>query len=74
MAIKINVMNKGDNVLEVNEKFVSIKRKNGEVDVIPFCDDNGFIRLDLENMITVSYGNNTIEFSSEDSDTVITTF
>ena len=74
MAIKINVLNKGDTVIDINEKFVSVRRKNGEVDLIPFIIDDGALRLDTGNIITISYGKNTVEYSSEDSDTVTITF
>lgn len=74
MAIKINVLNKGDTVIDINERFVSVRRKNGEVDLIPFIIDDGTLRLDTSNTITISYGNNTVEYSSEDSDTVTITF
>lgn len=33
--MKINILNKGDKVLNVNENFIAVERKNGEVDIVP---------------------------------------
>lgn len=37
--MKINVMSKGDKVLNVTSELVAIQRKNGEVDIIPLISD-----------------------------------
>ena len=34
--MRINVMKKGDSILNVTDNMVVVKRRNGEVDVIPF--------------------------------------
>ena len=34
--MRINVMKKGDSILNVTENMVVVKRRSGEVDVIPF--------------------------------------
>ena len=36
----INVLKPGDNVLSVNKDFIAVRRKNGEVDIIPFITDD----------------------------------
>ena len=59
--MKINVMSKGDKVLNVTSELVAIQRKNGEVDIIPLILDESGIRIDTENIVTIGYGNNSVE-------------
>lgn len=71
--MKINVMSKGDKVLNVTSELVAIQRKNGEVDIIPLISDECGIRIDTENVVTIGYGNNTVETQVIDG-VVITNF
>jgi len=71
--MKINVMSKGDKVLNVTSELVAIQRKNGEVDIIPLISDESGIRIDTENIVTIGYGNNTVETEVIDG-VVITNF
>ena len=59
--MKINVMSKGDKVLNVTYEMIAIQRRNGEVDIIPLTRDEFGIRIDIENIVTISYGNNAVE-------------
>lgn len=69
--MKISVLNKGDKVLNVTQEFVAIQRKSGEVDIIPMINSHSGVRIDTENIVTIGYGNNTVE--SEVVDSVIVT-
>ena len=71
--MKINVMSKGDKVLNVTSELVAIQRKNGEVDIIPLISDEFGIRIDTENIVTIGYGNNSVETEVIDG-LVITNF
>ena len=71
--MRINVMNKGDRVLSVTNRLIAIQRKNGEVDIIPFLSDQEGMWIDTENIVTVGYGNNTVESETVDG-VVITNF
>lgn len=71
--MKINVMSKGDKVLNVTSELVAIQRKNGEVDIIPLILDESGIRIDTENIVTIGYGNNSVETEVIDG-VVITNF
>lgn len=71
--MKINVMNKGDKVLNVTSELVGIQRKNGEVDIIPLTSDEFGFRIDTENTVTIGYGNNAVEMEVADG-VVITNF
>ena len=72
--MRINVMKKGDSILNVTDNMVVVKRRNGEVDVIPFYKSGKVWRVDQENTVTIGYGNNTVEDSVADGDVTIMTF
>ena len=71
--MKINVMSKGDKVLNVTSELVAIQRKKGEVDIIPLISDETGVRIDTENIVTIGYGNNSVETEVIDG-VVITNF
>ena len=71
--MKINILNKGDTVLNVTADFVAVKRKNGEVDIVPLVKDESGFRVDVENITTIGYGNNTVQSEVVDG-VVITNF
>lgn len=71
--MKINVMSKDDKVLNVTSELVAIQRKNGEVDIIPLISDESGVRIDTENIVTIGYGNNSVETEVIDG-VVITNF
>jgi len=71
--MKLGLMRKGDTVLSVSQDFIAIKRKKGEVDIIPIVRDGEGWRLDLENIISIGYGDNTVSFEN-DFGVQITTF
>lgn len=68
--MKISVLCRGDKVLNVTKKFVAIQRKNGEVDIIPVINSDSGFRIDMENIVTIGYGNNTVESEVVDGVTV----
>lgn len=61
----LGLMKKGDEVLNVTDEFVAIKRKKGDVDIIPIIKEGCNWRVDIENIVTIGYGDNTITFASE---------
>lgn len=64
--MKINILNKGDKVLNVTADFIAVKRKNGEVDIVPLVkDENGFW-VDAKNITTIGYGPNTVQSETDD--------
>jgi hypothetical protein len=76
--IKIKILSKGDSVISVTERMVAVQRKSGEVDIVPliFDEPGNPPRVDIENIITISYGKNTIEtiIEGENGDVKITSF
>lgn len=71
--MKINVMSKDDKVLNVTSELLAIQRKNGEVDIIPLILDDSGVRIDTENIVTIGYGNNSVETEIIDG-VVVTNF
>lgn len=61
----LGLSKKGDEILNVTNEFVAIKRKKGEVDIIPIIKDNESWRVDIENIVTIGYGDNTVTFENE---------
>ena len=71
--MKINVMSKGDKVLNVTSELLTIQRKNGEVDIIPLILDDSGVRIDTENIVTSGCGSNAVETEVIDG-VVVTNF
>lgn len=61
----LGLLKKGDEVLNVTNDFVSIKRKKGEVDIIPIIKNGERWRVDFGNIVTIGYGDNTVTFENE---------
>lgn len=70
--MKIGLLKKGDRVMSVSSDFIAVERSSGEVDIIPVNNDEGILRLDLQNTTTIGFGDNYIE--SKFDDVTITTF
>ncbi|MBP3267971.1 MAG: hypothetical protein J6M07_06595 [Ruminococcus sp.] len=64
--MKINILKKGDKVLNVTNEFIAVERKNGEVDIIPLIKEENGIWIDAENITTIGYGNNTVQSETID--------
>lgn len=71
--MRIDVMRKVDRVLNVTSEFLVVQRKNGEVDIIPLVRDGTGLRVDLENIVTVGFGQNIVETQTADG-VVVTNF
>ena len=69
--MKINILNKGDRVLNINGQFIYIERKNKEVDIIPIINEDNTLRIDYENIITIGFGKNTVEYETVDGIKII---
>ena len=68
--MKVKVLQKGDRVLNVTKNMIAVERKNKEVDLIPLLLEPGGIRIDYENIVTISYGSNVVELETEDGITI----
>lgn len=70
--MKIGVLKKGDKVLSVTTDFIAVQRKNGEVDILPMLKNEMGLRVDIEHIVTIGYGNNTVQAATDEI--VVTTF
>ena len=70
--IRIKKKKKGDKVLSVTSEFIAVQRKNGEVDLLPMVKDEMGLRIDIEHIITIGYGNNTVKATTDEIE--VTTF
>lgn len=61
----LGLMKKGDEVLNVTNDFVVIRRKKGEVDIIPIVKEGNSMRVDCENIIIIGYGENTVTYETD---------
>ena len=68
----IGILKKGDRVISVTADFIAVERKNKEVDVIPLSRDDGALRIDTDNIVTIGYGDNIVQAAN--GDVTITTF
>ena len=59
--MKINVLQSGDKVINVTADFVAVERASGEVDILPLVREEGGMWIDTSNILTIGYGNNTIQ-------------
>ena len=59
--MKINVLQHGDKVLNITADFIAVERANGEVDILPFTIKDGGMWINTSNILTIGYGNNTIQ-------------
>ena len=68
----IGILKKGDRVIGVTTEFIAVERKSGEVDIIPIVRNGESIRVDVENIVTIGYGNNIVE--TKIGDVTVTNF
>jgi hypothetical protein len=62
LAITLKLLRKGDQVVNVWERHVAIRRTNGEVDVIALMEDDlGTVRVDPQRSYKIGYGEGTVE-------------
>lgn len=74
MKMRIEVLKKGDTVLNVWEGNIAIRRKNGEVEIVHYeVGDDGLPRLS-PNSVLITFGDGVIRTSLDDSPVEIGTF
>ena len=68
--MKVNVLQTGDRVLNVTKGFVAVERVSGEVDILPLFNLNGGFWIDTKNILTIGFGENTIQVETENGVTI----
>lgn len=67
----IRILHKGDEVVCINERFLAVKRKNGEVDIFNVVyGENGEFLIDPVKAATVGFGEGTVSTSMDDETTL----
>ena len=66
----LGLLKKGDEVLNVTEQFVAVKRKKGEVDIIPLIKEDQTIRVAYDEIVTIGYGDNTVTYKTDNGVTI----
>ncbi len=68
--MRVNVLKNGDKVINVTNTFVAIERVSGEVDILVFIQDESGVWIDTKNILTIGYGENTVEAEIENGITI----
>ncbi len=68
--MRVNVLRDGDKVINVTNEFIAIERVSGEVDILPFIQEKSGVWVDTENILTIGYGENTVETEIENGVTI----
>ena len=73
--ININILKKGDEVIAVNEKFLAVRRKTGEVDIFNIMyNENNEVFIDPVKAAVIGFGEGTVEKKLDDGETTVYTF
>lgn len=73
--ININILKKGDEVLTINDRFLAVRRKNGEVDIfnVMYNEENE-IFIDPVKAAVIGFGEGTVGKNLDDGETTVYTF
>ena len=73
--VEVKILNKGDSVIALNEKFLAVKRKNGDVDIykVGFTDQDEFV-VDPIKAAIITFGEGIVVKKSEDGETTFFAF
>lgn len=63
--MKVRILHKGDKVISITKEFIAVRRKNGEVDLIGLLNEESGVRVDIENIVTIGFGDNIVETENE---------
>lgn len=73
--IEINILNKGDSVIAINEQFLAIKRKSGEIDIYRVMfNAEGEFSIDPVKAAVIGFGDGVVSKKLDDGDTTVFTF
>lgn len=73
--VNINILKKGDEVLAITDRFLAVKRKNGEIDIfnVMFNEENEFI-VDPVKTASIGFGEGTVSKTVNGGETTVYTF
>lgn len=70
----INILKKGDEILTITERFLAVKRKNGEVDIFNVLYESNDFLIDPVKAATIGYGEGIISKTLDDGETTLFAF
>jgi hypothetical protein len=74
MQIRIEILRKGDSVLNVWDNNIAVKRKNGDVEILHYeLGEDGLPRVS-NNSILITQGDGIVRAKSEDASIEVGTF
>jgi len=68
--MRIEILKKGDSVLNVTAEFIAIRHRNGEVDIVPITMSGNCPRVDTDHITTIGYGDNVVRTTVDGVDIV----
>ncbi len=73
--VNINILKKGDEVLTITDRFLAVKRKNGEIDIynIVYNETNELL-VDPLKAAVIGYGEGTVAKQTDDGETTVFVF
>ena len=73
--IRMNLLKKGDQVLSINEQFLAVRRRNGEVELYRvYFTDAGEIGIDPLRAGIIGFGDGTVSKQTDDGRTTVYEF
>lgn len=70
--MRFNILQDGDKVINVTNDFVAVERSSGEVDIIPFVKEDTRVWVDTQHILTIGFGENTVQVQTENGITITT--
>ena len=70
--MRFNILQDGDKVINVTNDFVAVERSSGEVDIIPFVKEDARVWVDTQHILTIGFGENTVQVQTENGITITT--
>ena len=73
--VNIDILKKGDTVLSITDRFLAVRRKNGEVDIfnVLFNEKNEFL-IDPIKSAVIGYGEGIVGKTLDDGETTVYQF
>ena len=74
MQVKFEILKKGDDVLNVWDNYIAVKKKNGDVEIFHYdLEEDGMPRI-ANNSILITQGDGIVRTKSEDSSLEVGSF
>ena len=74
MQVKIGILKKGDEVLNVWDNNIAVKRKNGDVEIFHYDLDKDNLPRLSENTVVITQGDGSIKAKIDGSSVEVETF